>query len=113
VVTEFMILVNYAQKIEHYHDKQPKLRVFWAKLVLFGLTTASGLVFMFGSSLPLHNLFFIAFLAVHTFARLTQQGDPENLLADHWDYSEDVGHLPFLLPVSLPLHHRHLHLDLR
>lgn len=61
-----MILVNYAQKIEHYHDKQPKLRVFWYKLLLFALTSASGAIYMRGMSVPLHNIFFIAFLAVHT-----------------------------------------------
>ncbi len=108
-----MILVNYAQKIEHYNDKKPKLRVFWYKFVLFGLTTASGLVYMFGYSVPLHNLFFIAFLAVHTYARLTQQSDPQNLLQNTRHHQDDVGHLSVLLLVALPLHHHHLHLDFR
>jgi hypothetical protein len=66
VTTEAMILANYFQKIEHYHNRTDKVRIFKYKIFLAFCTLLSGVAFLFEKSYPLYNLFFISFLAVHT-----------------------------------------------
>ncbi len=64
--TEIIILLFYMQKIEHYTNREEKLRIFRIKIVMTILTALSGLVYLFGGSMPLHNILFIIFLGFHT-----------------------------------------------
>ena len=62
-----MILVSYKQKIEHYADKEQKVVLMKYKILLAFVTILSGSTFFTQDQFPLHNLFFIIFLAVHTY----------------------------------------------
>lgn len=64
--TEIIILIFYVQKIEHYMNREEKKRTFRIKFVTTMLTALSGLIYVFGGSLPLHNILFILFLGFHT-----------------------------------------------
>ena len=65
VITELIIILCYAMKIEHYTNKKEKMRIFWAKFLLFFLTVISAFAYALEKYMPLHNIFFILFLSFH------------------------------------------------
>ena len=65
IVTELVILIFYVIKMSHVTNRDEKEIILWSKCILFVCTAASGFLYAFGNSFPLHSILFIIFLGVH------------------------------------------------
>lgn len=65
LLTELVILVFYLLKMSHVTNRDEKEIILWSKCALFVCTVASGGLYLFGISFPLHSILFILFLGVH------------------------------------------------
>lgn len=112
IVTELVILLCYAQKLEHYTNKKEKLKVFWVKIALFGCTALTAIFYVIDEYVPLNSIFFILFLCAHKYLLLTQQDHTKGSHQNRQNRGQSQRNASLLLDDDSALCNTHLHADL-